>query len=121
MISCPVFSLGMSCCHLSLVSCILSVSLFLPLLVILRRQGQFQADLKVITLSDPSEVSLCSIQHLFPSHTPCHPHSLSVHPLICLTLSFLISSLTSAPQSYLPVFMADIPAPHPPSFKSHPF
>lgn len=54
-------------------------------LSILHRQGQFQADLKVNMLSEPSQVSLSCIRHLSPSHALCHPHSLSVC-LSCLTL-----------------------------------
>lgn len=70
--SSAVYFLGMYC-----FSCILSISLFLSFL---HRLRQFQADLKVITLSDLSQVNFCSIQHITPSHTNtrCHPCSLSV-------------------------------------------
>lgn len=59
-----------------------------------RRQGQFRADLKVITPSDLSQVSLCSIRHLSPSHGLCHPHGLSV----CLSVRWSVSLSLSFPR-----------------------
>lgn len=88
------------------------------LLDFLHRQGQFLADQKVNTLSEPSQVSLSCIRHLPPSVTLCHPHCLSVC-LSCLTLFTHLFPYHNS--SKLPASFHDIPASHPSSLNSIPF
>lgn len=64
------------CCHLLRPSIILSLCLWF-LWVVIHREVQFQAFLKINTLSGPSEVSLPSTGHLSPTDTLHHPPSLS--------------------------------------------
>ncbi len=114
--------LGMSCCHLSLIFCIIPVPFFL-LLVILCRQGQFQADLKDQAVCPPHRSAFVAFNtSLLQTHTLYHPKS------VCLSVwrSVSLSLSSSLPLPWLlkatcQPSQLTFQLPHPFSFKTYSF